>query len=82
MVHPHTGRGVREERLEGAGLLPDAQSLSSDGREAAAKPGGRDEMVPGHVHRTDLLPVQAVRTFLIRCGGDGVWERARSGQSY
>src|ERR1043165_7685863 len=44
------GRVLWQDGLAGAGLVFDAQSLSFGGGNAEGQPGGRDEVVSGHVH--------------------------------
>src|SRR6266566_2314399 len=41
--------------------MADAQSLSFGGRHAEGKPGGRDEVVPGHLHGAVQPAAQALR---------------------
>jgi len=41
--------------------VSDAQSLSFGGGNAAGKPGGGDEVVPGHLHGAVQPAAQAVR---------------------
>src|ERR1035437_3953570 len=63
-VYVYAGGGLWQNRLAGAGAMPDGQSLSSGGGDAAGEPGGGDEMVVGHLHGTVQPSAQAVWAFV------------------
>ena len=51
VVPSHPDRGVRQDPMAGACVLPDAEPFSSGAGDAAAQPGGRHEMVAGRLHQ-------------------------------